>query len=233
MKAIVFDFDDTLTDFSFATTKAEAFISVLLAKKYNLNSIELLRGINKYRKRFSSSVKKPSLPRHNSRELWFSKLFADYNINQSPRIWESNYWSIVNKNTRLFYGVKAFLKSIKIKKFLLSDSDGKKVFKLERIKLLGIREYFDNILITDDIGINKPSIKVFKNLVELMKIEPSECIIVGDEPFLDLKTAKDMGFKTVWTVQAWPNTKKYDFVDYKISNILELGRLLELKRLIR
>lgn len=227
MKAIVFDLDDTLTDFSFATTRVEAFISVTLARKYAIKNIELLQGINRYRHMFSSSIKRASLPIHNSRELWFSKLFAEYKIKESPKTWELRYWSMINKTVRLFVGVISLLDNIKLRKYLFTDSDGKKVFKMQRIKLLGIRRYFDDILLSDDVGINKPSKKVFKKLLQLLGVEPWDAFIVGDDPILDLKVAKDMGFKTIWTTQAWPNNKVYDFVDYKIDNLLQLKRLLK------
>ncbi len=236
LKGVVFDFDDTLTDFMLATSKTEAFISLEMQKNHKVNAFQFLHRFNYWRLKLSGSIDKPSKPRHNSRALWFSKVFKELNIEEDPEVWEFKYWRLVNKHIKCFPNALHVLKVFKnsdLKTGLVTDSDGKKIFKQKRIAKLGLKTFFDVVIMSDDVGVNKPSVKVFKALCESLNLNPEELVIIGNDPVRDLKNSKNLGFTTVWTVQSWFDARTYDFVDFKIEKIQDLLRLKLFKKVLK
>jgi HAD superfamily hydrolase (TIGR01549 family) len=62
----------------------------------------------------------------------------------------------------------------------------------------GIRELFDAVIISADTGIRKPNPIIFKSILDLMKLEPSDILFVGDTPHDDVLGAKRAGMHAAW-----------------------------------
>lgn len=77
-------------------------------------------------------------------------------------------------------------------------SNGKGQFQMENIEALGIRNFFDVILISEWEGIKKPDPGIFKRAMYQLKVLPDECIYVGDHPENDVKAAQNAGMQSIW-----------------------------------
>ena len=55
--------------------------------------------------------------------------------------------------------------------------------------------YFDEALLSYELGIMKPDPKIFKLALERLKLKPDECIYVGDGGSHELEAASDCGMK--------------------------------------
>jgi putative hydrolase of the HAD superfamily len=72
---------------------------------------------------------------------------------------------------------------------------------LQQEKLAGIPgldTYFDHILISGTFGEGKPAQSIFKHAVELLGIEPSEGLMVGDKLTTDILGSNGIGMPNVW-----------------------------------
>jgi FMN phosphatase YigB (HAD superfamily) len=96
-----------------------------------------------------------------------------------------------------------------------------------RMKLVGLDKYFDYIITGDDVGLNKPAVENWNNLLNLSGLKAKQCIMVGDHPDIDLFTAKKLGFITVWTKENINTDLHYNYVDYEIRSINELINIYE------
>ncbi len=242
LKAIVFDLDNTLENYSIAERIAELKLSRFVEKELGVNHKVFLELFHKYKISYS---KKPNTPRDYSRALWMKRVFSDLKVDVSDAIikkFEVFLWDEVNKRVRLFKNTRSVLSSLskRFKLGLISDSDGDKSFKLDRIKHLGIKKYFKTIVTSDDTGFNKPDKRVFLLVLKRLRVKPEETIMVGDNLKTDMIGAKSVGMKTIWLMRGSFARKYYDrikagdknsqhllkFVDYKARDIMQVYKII-------
>ncbi len=75
----------------------------------------------------------------------------------------------------------------------LMNKQAEKLVRLKIIKYLTPNAIF----ITDQIGIGKPNIKLYKNAYKSLKLQSEECIYVGDNPITDIDPPNQVGMITV------------------------------------
>jgi putative hydrolase of the HAD superfamily len=67
--------------------------------------------------------------------------------------------------------------------------------------------YFDYYLNAVDVMARKPDRRIFEHFCGQLKIEPEQCLYVGDDPEYDVIGAREVGMRTVWVNrdnQEWP-----------------------------
>lgn len=76
---------------------------------------------------------------------------------------------------------------------------GLKIKQAEKLIRLDLLKYIDPgaIFITDQIGIGKPSIKLYRYACETLNIPPAHCMYVGDNPKTDVDPPNRLGMITV------------------------------------
>ncbi len=62
----------------------------------------------------------------------------------------------------------------------------------------GIRELFDAVIISADTGYRKPNPRIFKKILDAMKLEPADILFVGDTPLDDVLGSKGVGMHSAW-----------------------------------
>lgn len=67
----------------------------------------------------------------------------------------------------------------------------------ERLESWGLRQYFDVIAASAEIGYAKPDKEIFERAFELAKCTAAESVMVGDQLDSDIIHAKAIGMKTV------------------------------------
>ena len=226
------DLDGTLLDFYSAEKKAIKRIVDLILKRNNIQRKKVIEGLNEIRKKYSQLTGKP---KDHSREEWFKILKKEYSLNIDPKHLEEVYWKEITDNIKEFRGATKFLLWLKKehKVVIISDSDGKKRFKMERIKKFGYHKIVDSIVTSDDTGVNKPSPKVFREALRKINGKVKESIIIGDNPFLDLSTPQKMGMTTIWFRKKPAIVREEDikeeYADYVVKSYKEIISLVKKK----
>ncbi|MEW6380792.1 MAG: TIGR02253 family HAD-type hydrolase [bacterium] len=104
----------------------------------------------------------------------------------------------------------------------------KQAEKLVRLKIL---KYLtpNAIFITDQIGIGKPNIKLYKNAHKSLGLKAEECMYVGDNPITDIDPPKNLGMITVLNRRSgkYLEVKGKTEPDYLIHDMWELLDLLK------
>jgi 2-haloalkanoic acid dehalogenase type II len=72
---------------------------------------------------------------------------------------------------------------------------------------LGLTKYFDFLVISDEVGVRKPSPKIFQIALEKAGTSPGRTLFVGDKFAIDVAGAKRVGMNAVLVdrVNAFPN----------------------------
>ncbi len=244
---ICFDLDNTLEDYGAAESETEAHVAEFINKKIkiiskkkktSIRAIDILNIFNEVKHLHLHHALKPE---EFSRALWLKKTIEKLNIDEKIKNkflnqkelekLEKYYWDYMTPRLKLFPNSAKLLdelkKTGKYKLALLTDSDGKKEFKIHRINFLDLEKYFDYIITTDITGINKPAIENFEYLLKISSVEGKNCMMVGDHPEVDLINAKKMNFSTVWTKEHIKTDQHLNYVDYEINDIIEVLDVLK------
>jgi putative hydrolase of the HAD superfamily len=76
---------------------------------------------------------------------------------------------------------------------------------LQRAKLAraGLADRFDAIVISGEIGAEKPDRRIFLGALKALGAAPHEALMVGDDPARDVAGAVAAGLDTVWIDRTW------------------------------
>jgi HAD superfamily hydrolase (TIGR01549 family) len=66
------------------------------------------------------------------------------------------------------------------------------------LRRLNINQFFNAVLVSDEVGWRKPHPKIFNQALKRLKVSAHETIYVGDSPLEDIKGAKSIGMKTIF-----------------------------------
>lgn len=80
--------------------------------------------------------------------------------------------------------------------YLLSNAQ--RSFTEHELEVLGIKDYFDVIMISSDCGVKKPNLMFFKMLMNRCNLNAKECLFVGNDEICDIFGAKKAGMDTFY-----------------------------------
>jgi putative hydrolase of the HAD superfamily len=104
-------------------------------------------------------------------------------------------------------------------------TNGRGKFQDRAIDGLGIRDYFDVILISEIEGVRKPQAEIFHRAMNRLGIAASESMFVGDNPEADILGAKSANMKTIW--KRSPYFLEAQAADVTIDELSEIPLLLD------
>jgi HAD superfamily hydrolase (TIGR01549 family) len=91
----------------------------------------------------------------------------------------------------------------------------------------GIRDRFEAVVVSADIGWRKPRAEIFRETFRRMGIAPGDAIFVGDTPEVDVLGAQAVGMDVIWiddgTKPLPPGTPS---PTHTVRSFVEIGRLL-------
>lgn len=96
-----------------------------------------------------------------------------------------------------------------------------------KIDKVGIREYFDCIVVSDEVGIKKPDARIFQMVVNDLGVSATNTWYVGDHPVNDYKGARDAGLNAIWFegFQEWGLSEEKP--EFSIKRLNELFTIFE------
>src|SRR3972149_730511 len=106
---------------------------------------------------------------------------------------------------------------------VISNNDGKTEEKCEEV---GIREYFDIIIDSTNIGLIKPDARIFQFVLEKLKLSNSQAIHIGDLYGSDVMGGLNAGIDVIWL-----NNRRIQKLNG--SQVIEYENLSEIKKLFK
>jgi putative hydrolase of the HAD superfamily len=101
---------------------------------------------------------------------------------------------------------------------------------LQREKIAGVEQlesYFDHIVISGVFGEGKPSSTIFRHAMELLDIEASEGLMIGDKLTTDILGSNNVGMPNVW-INRHNVTRTDEIIPaYEVADLNELIALLD------
>lgn len=152
----------------------------------------------------------------------FNKTFRQLGVkpDQIPAQFEEDYVRISPTKTNLFLGSEKVLTYLQKKYSLHIISNGFKETTLTKMNVSGLNPYFQNVIISEDVGVNKPHKAIFDYALSKAAAQKHESIMVGDSLEADIRGAQDYGMKAIYFNPL--NKQKPDDVEWQINNLEEL-----------
>lgn len=95
-----------------------------------------------------------------------------------------------------------------------------------RLQEYGLRKYFDVIIASYEVGLNKPDLRIFKLALKQANCLPNEAIMIGDRPDNDIYPAKKLGMRTIRIKQGYASSQEPKSAEYAadatVDNLKEL-----------
>lgn len=224
IKAVFFDLDDTLVE----TTKladmarrnaVENMIRHGLPVDFETAYKELMELIKEYGSNFGKH---------------FDYLLRRLDVPYDPKIVTAGV--IAYHNTKF-----AYLKSVKGARKVLLDlkkegyklaiiTDGDPLKQWEKILRLELDEFFDDVFISDYLGVRKPHPKIFEKALRRMGARPEESVMVGDRLYSDIYGAKRVGMHTIWFRYGKYANRELEYIDYADFQVRVLEDVVEIVR---
>lgn len=222
LEAVIFDLDNTLVNRNHAFSMyTEQFIDEFILCNDAVHKNEIMAFIqladcNGYRNRYelfeeianNFVMKNPEVSVEILLEHWFSEFF---------------------RCTVLMEGALDVLQCLKNKDIkigiITNGSVHSQNFKINQVN---IGDYFDSIIISDEVNILKPDKRIFELALQSLNVSPQTSWYVGDHPNNDVQGALDAGLNAIWMAGFMEWDEKIEKPQYVISSLNEIKSILKI-----
>ena len=220
IKAILFDLDGTLLDRDRSLWR---FINVQYGRlNDSLGHIPKAEYVNRF------------IELDCRGHVWKDKVYQDLveEFDISNATWEGlleDYVTQFQFHCVPFDGLGEMLERLKQTGYLLGIvTNGRGEFQRRSIDGLGIRDYFDAVVVSEEEQLRKPQIEIFQRALDTLNVQACESLFVGDNPEADVVGAKNAGMKAIWKYNyGKKKPKEADATVDRLDEIPFIIRLLE------
>ena len=223
-KHIFFDLDHTIWDFdrNAQETLLELY-DVYQLKTLGLHSAQdFIDRYTENNHRLWAQYHLGEISKETLRAERFRNTFIELGVSPEhvPQQFEDDYVRISPTKTNLFAGAEKVLSYLQKKYQLHIISNGFKETTLTKMEVSGLNPYFTQVIISEDVGVNKPNPAIFEHALVKAAAEKQESIMIGDSLEADIRGAQAFGLKAIFFNPL--NVEKPTDVTWQISNLEEL-----------
>lgn len=107
-------------------------------------------------------------------------------------------------------------------------SNGAPDVQYRKLETLGLRQWFECIVLSEELGIRKPDPRIFWHATGLLGREPEECLCVGDSYAADVAGGKKAGVQVCWFNPGGLRPAQVGVEsDYEIHALVEILEILK------
>ncbi|MFI5162406.1 MAG: YjjG family noncanonical pyrimidine nucleotidase [Sphingobacteriales bacterium] len=227
-KHIFFDLDHTIWDFD---KNAEEALHELYAiyglKELGLNSADMfIETYTRHNHRLWAEYHVGKITKAELRDARFKQTFVDMGLHPDvmPSGFEDAYVKLCPTKTNLFPDAHETLQYLQSKYVLHLISNGFLESTTLKISGTDIGKYFENVIISEVVGVNKPDKAIFQHALDLAGATIPESLMIGDSLEADVYGALNFGMDAIYFN---PNglEKPHD-VPVQINSLKELTLIL-------
>ncbi len=225
---IFFDLDHTIWDFD---KNAEEALHELYAihrlQEIGLNSAELfIETYTRNNHRLWAEYHVGKITKDELRDARFKQTFLDLGVHPDviPEGFEDEYVQLCPTKTNLFPHAHETLEYLQAKYTLHLISNGFRESSEMKIGRTGIGKYFQHVIISEIVGVNKPDKAIFEYALNLAGAVKAESLMIGDSLDADVRGALNFGIDAIYFNPF--NQPKPDDVPVQVMNLKELTLLL-------
>lgn len=228
IKHVFFDLDRTLWDFekNSETVIRSLLIKYNVEKLYKTSAGDFIKKYKKINHKLWGLYSQHKITKEELRSTRFSRTLERLGAknNELGNLLEKDYIAKSPYQTKLLEGANEILDYLKPKYKLHILSNGFKEVQHIKLHESGIKDHFNHIFISEEMGFQKPDKAIFHAAQTKAKTNANACIMIGDDFVNDIEGALNAGWKAVYLT---PRKKRLKHkAMYQINSLLELKELL-------
>lgn len=226
-KLILMDLDDTLFDYEISeknslknTFKKFNFFEDYDEEKYK----KVKNDYSIINKKMWKELELGLIDKNTLQVKRFEETLQINNLSYNAEDISEEYIKQLGNTVYMFDGVENICEKIYKKYKIRIITNGIARVQNSRISISPIDKYIDKIIISDEVGFEKPNRKIFEIAINGFKTE--EVLMVGDSLLADIKGANDIGIDSCWANFRNEENKTNIIPKYVINNINDLTKIL-------
>lgn len=231
IKAIIFDLDNTLFDFSSCWLKANEQIFYTYKFPKDISYEMYFEKFKYYNDYFLTEI---AVGNMRLRELRNSRLIATMNYfgkkfsEDDAREYYEKMFTYIENNISPNYEVNNELLRIKNNYKLYLLTNGIAYEQRRKLKKLELAEMFDKLYISSETWINKPDRRAFEQIINENNIAPENVLMIGDSYYHDILPALNLGLRAIQIIRKWHLSGVGDQKEHnnKFDDIIDLLKKL-------
>jgi putative hydrolase of the HAD superfamily len=116
---------------------------------------------------------------------------------QLPLFLAELHRGIACKRLRLYPQVLEVLKQLRPQYRMAIVSDAQSAYAVPELSDVGLRDYFDPIIVSGDYGYRKPDPRLFQKALDSLQVRPEQALFLGNDLFHDILGAQQVGMKAI------------------------------------
>jgi putative hydrolase of the HAD superfamily len=227
-KHIFFDLDHTLWDFE--TNSVNALKQIFADEKLQQQGVPIFENFyNRYKKindRFWARYHNGYATKEQLRVGRFLDTLAEFGIKDAAMAerMAQSYLDLSPRQTTLFPDTIQVLSYLQGKYKLHLITNGFAEVQWIKLELSGLRPFFEHIIISEEVGTQKPDKQIFEIAMQRANTTPDACIMIGDNFNTDIAGAKNAGIDQIYFNPK--NERVREPATFVINELKELMRIL-------
>lgn len=220
---LLFDADHTLLDFAASEEKA-------LKQCFEAFKIPFTEEIRQWylaqNKTLWSAYEEGMIPREDIFKRRFPETFAQFDIVADGLKMEDAYRQALTMGCDLIEDALPVIKTLAQTHPLYILTNGLASTQKRRLQDSGLKNYFENVFISEEIGAQKPTTAYFDHCFQrIPHFQKEEALLIGDSLFADIQGGQNAGIDTCWFN---PKGKENDTTFQPTVQIKKLTELYDL-----
>ena len=198
-KAVFFDIDDTIYDYMGAHYKTMPVMKEWAYNNLGIAKEDLERYVAEARRKADDRAGRDYAVNHN-RLVRFQCMLEMLGKPVFPYAYEmyNLYWDTLIDQIVPSPGIVELMKELKQRETYIGlGSNMTSDIQYQKILKLGLGQYIDGIVTSEEAGTEKPDRKVFDLCMEKAGVKPEESIFIGDSIAHDVKGAQNVGMPVI------------------------------------
>jgi putative hydrolase of the HAD superfamily len=146
---------------------------------------------------------------------------------QLPLFLAELHRGIARKRLRLYPQVLEVLDHLRQRYRMAIVSDAQSAYAVPELHMVGLKDYFNPIIISGDYGYRKPDPRLFCTALATLQIQPEQALFIGNDLYHDISGAQQAGMKAILISPEQHNSTHPTITpDYVISRFADLPRAI-------
>ncbi len=159
--------------------------------------------------------------------LRFARLFERIGVEADSSRFSDDYLENLSEATFLIDGVEELVEQSYSDFKLAIITNGLTKVQRPRFNSSAIGKYFDEYIVSEEVGLQKPDPEIFSYALSKLKHEDKDSVLmIGDNPGSDILGGINFGIDTCWYNPGNKEPVKGIFPTYTINDIRELRSLI-------
>lgn len=224
---LFFDLDRTLWDFDANSAESltellEEFDLLPLVGSYD----DFHRAYRKNNERLWADYRDGNISKPVLSWTRFSHTFQDFGLQNEElaRLFGQLYLEKSQRKRKMMPGTLEILNYLKPAYKLFLVTNGFEEVQKQKVVNCQLDEFFEGMITSEEAGVQKPDPAIFRLAMARSNSIASECLMIGDDPEVDIRGAASAGIDQVFLNSR--NENREVSCTYEIRHLLELKKIL-------